>query len=139
MVECSTTVSVSSLSCTDVRLHQLFPSYRTLRVRGDQFRRQSLGGTQLKAEEMTDEPDVKRRLLGVTDISDVRGGTPEELRQTDNAAYQSWLRRRIATLERLHTQRLELVAAERERVDALLVVKQQEIDNLKVQLTTRGI
>lgn len=51
----------------------------------------------------------------------------------DGAAYQSWLRRRIAALETLQTARIELVDRQKKELDASIVRAQNEIDNLKAQ------
>lgn len=53
----------------------------------------------------------------------------------DGAAYQSWLRRRIAALETLQTARIELVNRQKKELDASVVRAQNEIANLKAQQT----
>lgn len=48
---------------------------------------------------------------------------------------QARLRRRIASLERLQAQRIELAAAQKNLLDAVVDKEQRKIDNLKAQQT----
>lgn len=48
---------------------------------------------------------------------------------------QAQLRRRIYTLERLQTQRIELVAEQKKQMDATVERAQRELDNLRAQVT----
>lgn len=58
---------------------------------------------------------------------------------TDGAAYQSWLRRHIATLEQLQAQRIELVARQKAEGDAAIERAAREIANLKAQQTIGSV
>lgn len=51
----------------------------------------------------------------------------------DGAAYQSWLRRRIARLETLQVARIELVEQQKRDLHVSIVRAQTEIENLKAQ------
>lgn len=49
------------------------------------------------------------------------------------AAYQSWLRRRIATLEVQQYRRIELAVEQKRALDASIVRAQTELENLRAQ------
>lgn len=57
----------------------------------------------------------------------------------DGAAYQSWLRRRIAALETLQSARIELVDRQKKELDASVVRAQNELDNLRAQRTIGSV
>lgn len=52
-----------------------------------------------------------------------------------DANYQSWLRRRIATLKEQQSRRIELHAAQKKAMDATEERAAREIANLETQLT----
>lgn len=58
---------------------------------------------------------------------------------TDGAVYQSWLRRHIATLERLQVRRIETVAQTKLALDRSIERAALEITNLKAQQTIGSI
>lgn len=88
---------------------------------------------------MTD-PEKTRRLLGVV---------PDNPRPADHhddtshpqadATYQSWLRRRVAALERQQQVRIKLTEQKKRELDETIRRKQTEIDNLKSQQTIGGV
>lgn len=58
---------------------------------------------------------------------------------TDGAAYQSWLRRHIAKLERMQALRIESRDVTLRRLDATIERAEREIDNLKAQQTIKPV
>lgn len=83
--------------------------------------------------------DNVHRLFGVT--ADVTGLNPlQEYANAENdAAYQSWLRRRIAMLEDMQAERIRLTAQRKIEMDTILEQKQAEIDNLKASQTIGSV
>jgi hypothetical protein len=84
---------------------------------------------------MTDDDNV-RRLLGVVPDNPRPADHDEPPARTqDDAAYQSWLRRRIATLKHQQHERILQIEQKKHELDALVAHKQAEIDNLESQRT----
>jgi hypothetical protein len=81
--------------------------------------------------------DNVKRLLGVVPNNPRPAGhdEPPAPPSTDDAAYQSWLRRRIATLENQQRERVQQVEQKKRELDAVVASKQAEIETLKNQRT----
>lgn len=82
------------------------------------------------------DPENTRRLLGVVSNNPRPAGHHDDVEHAQqDAAYQSWLRRRIAALERQQAVRIQLTEKKKKELDDVIRLKAQELENLRMQQT----